>query len=94
MMIVEPKPEFRSLSEDAVLAARADPDPSNHIAKELARLIAAYSDDFQRHIDLRGYVPPHILHVMPRWPIEAVAMRLATDAICKTAAKTGQEDRG
>ena len=33
---VEPKPEYRTLAEDAVVAALQDPDPANPIAVEIA----------------------------------------------------------
>jgi hypothetical protein len=36
---LNPNPEFRSLSEDALAAALQDPDPANSIAVEVARLI-------------------------------------------------------
>jgi hypothetical protein len=34
--LVEPKAEFRSLPEDAVVAALQDPDPANPVAVEVA----------------------------------------------------------
>lgn len=80
-----PRPEFQSLSEEAVLAALADKRPgSNPVALEVARLIATYIEDFQGHVDRLGYIPQHILHLNPRWPIEAVAFRMATQAIPQT----------
>jgi hypothetical protein len=51
------------------------------VAVEVARLITAYTKTFVRHVKQIGYLPPHILHVKARWPIEAVAMRLATENI-------------
>jgi hypothetical protein len=79
--IVEPKTEFRTLSETAVMAALEDADPKNAIAAEVARLITAYTTNFQRHVERVGYMPSDILRLKPRWPIEAVAMRLTTQAI-------------
>jgi len=79
--IVEPKPEFRDLSEAAVVAALKDADPKNAIAAEVARLITAYTTNFQRHVERVGYMPHQILRIKPRWPIEAVAIRLTTQAI-------------
>ena len=73
--IIEPQLQFQSLSEDAVQVALAD--PNNSVAVEVARLITAYTKTFVRHVKQIGYLPPHILHVKARWPIEAVAMRLA-----------------
>jgi hypothetical protein len=47
--IVAPKPEFLSLTENAVLAALDDPDPANPIAIEIARLMTAYTNNFRSH---------------------------------------------
>lgn len=79
--IIEPKPEFRRLSEAEVLAALGDADPENLIAIEVARLIAGYTENFQRHVERLGHIPSQILRVKPRWPIEAVAMQLTADTI-------------
>jgi hypothetical protein len=78
---VEPKPEFRPLVEDAVMAALDDPDPANPIAIEVARLIDGYTSNFKQHVDRLGHIPADILRIKPRWPIEAVAMRLTTEII-------------
>ena len=77
---VEPQAEFLSLTEHAVIAALNDPNPANPIAVEIARLIAAYSSNFLAHVKRLGYIPADILRMKPRWPIEAVAMRLTTRA--------------
>ena len=37
--------------------------------------------NFQAHVQRLGRIPPDILHMKPRWPIEAVAMRLLTEEI-------------
>lgn len=78
---VEPKPEFRALSEPEVLAALGDADPRNRIACEVARLIEGYTAGFRQHVERLGAIPPAVPRLSPRWPIEDVAMRLATDAI-------------
>jgi hypothetical protein len=78
---VEPKPEFRSLHEDAVVAALQDPDPANPIAVEVARLIDGYTRNVQAHVQRLGRIPSDILRIKPRWPIEAVAMRLMTETV-------------
>jgi hypothetical protein len=78
---VEPREEFRSLSEPQVLAALDDPDPANPVAGEVARLVSAYTANFAAAVERLGYVPSSILRVAPRWPIEAVAMRLLTETI-------------
>lgn len=79
-MIVEPLPEFRGLSEAEVMAAVNDPAP-NYVADEVARLIVGYTANFKEHVERLGHLPESILKAKPRWPIEAVAMRLATEAI-------------
>jgi len=86
--VVEPKLRFQSLSEEAVLAALQDPDPANAIAVEVARLITAYTENFQDHVARLGRIPQDILHIKARWPIEAVAMRLVTQAISDTVSKS------
>ena len=55
---------------------RADP-----IAVEAVRLIAAYTNNFKRHVERLGRARPDLLRIKPRWPIEAVAMRLTTTAV-------------
>jgi hypothetical protein len=52
----------------------------------LPRLIAGYTNNFKRHVERLGRIPPYILHIKPRWPIEAVTMRLTTEAIRETLA--------
>jgi len=79
--IVEPKPEFRALAEAQVLQALDDPDPANPIAVEVARLIAGYTANFKAHVERLGHIPADILRLQGRWPIEAVAMRLMTEAL-------------
>jgi len=61
--------------------------PANPIAVEVARLIDGYTSNFRAHVRRRGRIPPDILRVKPRWPIEAVAMRLTTQAIRETLAQ-------
>lgn len=80
-MIIEPKPEFQSLSEDDVRAALADPDPKNPIAIEITRLVAGYAENFQRFVVRLGYLPSKFLRRKPRCPMEAVAMQLMTEII-------------
>ncbi len=84
--IVAPKREFLSLTEAAVLAALADPDSANPIAVEIARLLTAYTKNFRDHVERLGYIPADILRIKPRWPIEAVAMRMTTQAIRESLA--------
>jgi hypothetical protein len=84
---VEPKPEFRLLAEDAVVAALQDPDPANPIAVEVARLIDGYTRNFDASVRRLGRIPPDILRIKPRWPIEAVAIGLLTETIRETLAQ-------
>jgi hypothetical protein len=90
--IVEAEPQFRSFAEDAVLAALDDPDPANPIAVEIACLMTAYTNNFRKHVERIGYIPLDIMRVKPRWPIEAVAMRLTTEAIRDSVAQPASSD--
>jgi hypothetical protein len=73
---VEPKYEFRNLSEGAVLAALENPtDPTNVIAVEIGRLILNYMAYFRKH----SRFPDG--NVEGRCPIEQVAMKLTFKAI-------------
>jgi hypothetical protein len=78
---IEPKLQFRSLAEETVLAALDDGDPANPIVIEIARLVTAYTSNFQDHVKRIGYIPDGILRATPRWPIEAVAQRLTMQSI-------------
>ena len=89
---VEPKLQFRSLPEEVVLAALDDADPANHVAIEIARLVTAYTTNFQDHVKRIGYIPADILSIKPRWPIEAVAMRLTTQVIRDSVAQPVSPD--
>ena len=82
--LVAPLPHFLTLTESEVIAALEDPDPGNPIAGELARLIAGYTENFRAHVERLGRIPADILHVQPGSAIEAVAMRLTTEAITDT----------
>jgi hypothetical protein len=43
--------------------------------------VTAYTNNFRRHVERLGDIPADILRMKPRWPIEAVAMRLTTQVI-------------
>jgi hypothetical protein len=73
---IEPKLDFRSLAEGAVVAALQDPDAANPIASDVARLIAAYTNNFKQHVERLGRIPPDILRIKPRWPISAKVLEL------------------
>jgi hypothetical protein len=76
-----PATHFTSLTEAEVMAALDDPDPGNPIAVEVARLIEGYTENFRAHVESLGYIPDSFLRVKPQTAIEAVAMRLTTEAI-------------
>ncbi len=44
-------------------------------------LVEGYSANFAEHCRQLGRIPTDILRTKPRWPIEAVAMRLTTETI-------------
>ena len=83
---VIPRPEFRSLGEADIRDALADTNPANPIAREIARMVTGYTENFAEHVRSIGRLPDAILRAKPRTAIEAVAMRLATEAI-RAAAK-------
>jgi hypothetical protein len=76
-----PAPQFTSLTEAEIMAALNNPDPANPIAVEVARLIEGYGENFRAHVERLGYIPESLLHAKPQTAIEAVAMRLTTEAI-------------
>jgi len=88
---VEPKPEFQTLDEAAILKALDHPGPHNPIACEVARLINGYARNLINHFERLGRIPDQFLRAKPRWPIEAVAMRFATDAIHSPVAAHGSD---
>ena len=90
---VEPKPEFRSLSGEAIITALQDPDPMNPIAVEVVRLINGYEDNFHAQVPRRGRIPPDIWGVKPRWPIEAIAMRLSREVIRETLLRPRRREK-
>jgi hypothetical protein len=85
--LVQPQPEFVGLTEAEIMTALQDHDPSNPVACEVARLIAGYTENFRAHVERLGRIPEEILHVRPGSPIEAVAMRLTTEAITDTLSR-------
>jgi hypothetical protein len=78
---VIPRDEFKELDEAAVVDALADPDGANPIAQEVARLIEGYTANFADYCRRVGGIPRDILRVTPGTAIEAVAMKLTTEAI-------------
>ena len=83
--VVPPLLQFTGLTKAEVMTALNDPDPGNPIAVEVARLIEGYTENFRAHVERLGYIPDSFLHVKPQTPIEALAMRLTTEAIQQAA---------
>ena len=81
MPVIQPKPEFVSLTETDIEAALADPDPNNPIAVEVARLMTGYAENFRAHVERLGRLPGSFPRINPGSAIEAVAMRLTTEVI-------------
>lgn len=74
-MPVETRPEFHCLAEGVILSALDDPHSPNPIAIEVGRLIAAYTIELRDRLILTSPAAPPL---ETRFPIEAVALRLAT----------------
>jgi hypothetical protein len=87
--VISPAPQFTSLTEAEVMAALADPDSGNPVAVEIARLIEGYMENFRAHVERLGYIPDSFLRVKPQTAIEAVAMRLTTEAIQEAITSAG-----
>lgn len=81
--IVEPKPIYRTLTEEEVRKALEDPNPSNPIAAEVTVLVSAYEKSFNEYVQLMDYVPPYVIRDKTRWPIGKVAMWIAMQNIRK-----------
>ena len=79
--IITPAPQFTGLTEAETMAALNDPNPGNPIAVEVARLIEGYTENFRAHVERLGPIPASVLIAKPQTAIEAVAMRLTTEAI-------------
>lgn len=91
MEFVTAKPEFTSLSDASVLEALNDTDPDNPVVMEVARLIDGYTRNFAATVERLGYLPASILHVRPGSQIEAIAMRITTDAIRDELRAAGEQ---
>lgn len=84
---IKPYPKYQTVTEAEVLAALEDPNENNPIAIEVARLLEGYTLNVQKQAARTGKFPSNILHIKPRWPIEAVAMKLMGDIIRSEAKK-------
>lgn len=78
---VIPDSQFLHLNEQEIIAALDDENPENPIACEVARLIQGYVQNFSALADRLGRTPASILRRKPESAIEAVAMRLTTQAL-------------
>lgn len=73
LAFAEAKPEFVHLTEAEVWAA-VDRDDDNSVACEVTRLICCFWKKFLDCAKQYQNVPPEILHVSVRCPIERVAV--------------------
>ncbi len=78
--VVEPLLPFRCLREKAIAAALAG-NTSNAVTREAGRLTSEYMQLLRRHAEMGQGTPPAAFTLPPRWPIDAVARRLAVSAI-------------
>ncbi len=77
-----PRPEFRNLSEETIAAALEQPIP-NAISIEVGRLVNEYVEALRRRARDDGGAVSTFLGGEPRWPMEAVAKRLAEGVVCE-----------
>ena len=77
------------MTETEIMAALDDPHPGNPIADEVVRVIEGFTENFRAHVERLGYIPDSFLQDNPQAVIEAVAMRLATEAIQQAIAGRG-----
>jgi len=76
------RPEFMNLSEADVWKAIADdPEQGTRIAGEVTRLMVQCMGTFKAHFGQDGYVPPRILRIETRCPIEKVAVLLVVEFV-------------
>jgi hypothetical protein len=87
-------PSPRSLADQGqgIVECRreSDADPANRIAAEVARLTDAFSAFLDR--DAHS-IRQDFFRLKPRWPIEAMAMRLALDAFEESVKQNARADR-
>lgn len=80
--LVEPKPEFRGLSEPQVREALEDADKANPVAREVERLFSGYMANIREHRDRTGDFPYDVLAgAGSLTPIEVAASRLVAQAL-------------
>jgi hypothetical protein len=77
LMLPAARPEFINLSEAEVRKViDEDPWQCNPITGEVTRLVVQCMTKFKAHFGQPGYVPPRILRIEARCPIEKVAVLL------------------
>jgi hypothetical protein len=85
-MVPDTKPEFQHFTEKEVHAALENPEAQNAIAIEVGRLVAAYATELRD----RPAAPAERQKTQSRFPIENVALRLATKLAGLPVVKDGQ----
>jgi hypothetical protein len=91
MKEVKAAAEFEHLTEGEIMAALADPSPTNPTACEVARLIGCYTENFAALCERMGRIPESIVRHKSAVPIEEVAMRLTSEAIRQEVAAAMDE---
>lgn len=71
-------PEFFHLSEREVWAALGAQEDDNTIEAEVTRLVAGFFSRYKNYIEANDLqnLPPQIMHVTTRCPIERVAVKI------------------
>ena len=82
------KAEFQTLSEETVLSALNNPESQNPTAIEVGRLVAGYTTILRRRSPPVTTSAQQI--IMPHFPIETVALRLASKLAGLPVIKNGQ----
>jgi hypothetical protein len=73
--------ELRTLTEDEVETALTSGDPKDRVVLQVRQTVDGYVQDYRAYCARLGHVPESTIHLQPRWPIEAIAMRLAADNV-------------
>ena len=78
----ETREEFKFYTESQIREEFEMED--SRVAAEVTRLVCLCTLRIKAYMEKYGYVPPHILHIRIRWPIEKVAMQLVAEYVNKT----------
>lgn len=76
-MDTEPRVQYQGLTEAAVLDALTESGPNHEIVQEVFRLVAAYASFLENHAE----APERLSLLVPRYPIQTVAVRLVREAL-------------